>query len=91
MNSFRKQSKEGPLSDGNSPKKSLVLHNDDIHSFDQVIDAITDVCCYQVEQAEQCALITHNIGKYPIKIGCPDELLMLKENLEKFGLTVTIE
>ncbi len=91
MNSFRKQSKEGPLSDGNSPKKALVLHNDNIHSFDQVIDAIVEVCFYDAEQAEQCALLAHHTGKYPIKIGEIDELLMMKDSFIDMGLTVTIE
>ena len=38
---------------------SLVLFNDDVHTFDYVIKALVDICRHTVEQAEQCAILVH--------------------------------
>ena len=37
----------------------IVLHNDDVNTFDHVIDALIDVCEHTLEQAEQCAILVH--------------------------------
>jgi ATP-dependent Clp protease adaptor protein ClpS len=47
----------------------LILINDDIHSFDYVIDALLDVCNHSVEQAVQCTMITHYKGKCDVMKG----------------------
>lgn len=71
--------------------KTLVLHNDNVNSFDNVIDALIDACDCEIEQAEQCALIVHNKGKYQIKTGSLDDLISAKNELESRNLNVTIE
>jgi ATP-dependent Clp protease adaptor protein ClpS len=47
----------------------LVLVNDDVHTFDYVIDALIAICEHTEEQATQCAMITHYKGQCDIKKG----------------------
>ena len=54
--------------------KSLLLLNDDINTFDYVIDTLIEVCHHTPEQAETCAWITHYKGKCPVKSGSFEEL-----------------
>ncbi|MFW5805014.1 MAG: ATP-dependent Clp protease adaptor ClpS [Bacteroidales bacterium] len=71
--------------------RSIVLYNDDINSFDFVIDCLIGICKHNKNQAEQCAYITHFKGKCDIKTGKFDELKPLKNALIKKGLKVKIE
>ena len=50
---------------------SLVLHNDDIHTFDYVIKALVDICRITYAQAEQCTILVHCHGKCTIKLRRP--------------------
>ncbi len=78
--------KEGVTTD-----KVLVLFNDDVNSFDFVIDALIDVCAHIPEQAEQCALIAHFKGKCSIKSGDFYTLKPFFNEMTIRGLTVSIE
>ena len=50
-------------------KYEIVLHNDDVNTFDHVINSLIDVCEHTSEQAEQCALLVHYKGKCAVKTG----------------------
>ena len=69
----------------------LTLHNDDVHSFDYVIDALIDICKHNYEQAEQCTLIVHHKGKCDVKKGGFKTLKPLKDALIKKELNATID
>lgn len=69
----------------------LILFNDDVNTFDFVIETLVDVCKHDPEQAEQCALIAHIKGRCPVKNGVADLLLPMKSAMTSRGLTVTIE
>lgn len=69
----------------------LILHNDEVNTFDYVIDTLCEVCNHNEEQAEQCALITHYKGKCDIKKGTIDELLPMRDTLVNRELSVTID
>jgi len=56
------------------PTKSIVVYNDDVNSFDHVIECLMKYCKHQPEQAEQCAFLIHNKGKYAVKTGTYEEL-----------------
>lgn len=71
--------------------RDLVLYNDDVNTFDHVIDSLVEVCQHTFEQAEQCAMITHIKGKCQIKSGDEDYLLSLKSELLSKHLTVKVE
>jgi ATP-dependent Clp protease adaptor protein ClpS len=47
----------------------IVLHNDDVNTFDHVIEALISVCEHTLEQAEQCAMLVHYKGKCTVKSG----------------------
>lgn len=77
--------------DKQDPNNCLILFNDEIHSFDFVIEALIEVCDHEQLQAEQCALIAHYKGKCPVKTGYMAELKPKYDEMTKRGLTVSIE
>jgi ATP-dependent Clp protease adaptor protein ClpS len=70
--------------------KELVLFNDDVHSFDYVIEALVKVCKHSEEQAEQSAYIVHFNGKCSIKNGPEAKLRPMKEALVDRELRVKL-
>ena len=71
--------------------KSLILHNDDVHSFEYVTHALIEICEHTFEQASQCTLITHYKGKCDVKKGGFKALQPLKEALIERKLNATID
>ncbi len=69
----------------------LMLHNDDIHSFEYVIEALIDICNHNYEQAVQCTLITHHKGYCDIRKGKFHSLKKMKDSLLAMELNATIE
>jgi ATP-dependent Clp protease adaptor protein ClpS len=72
-------------------QSSLVLYNDEVNSFDFVIETLIDLCNHTFEQAEQCSIIIHYKGKYVVKSADLDVLNPIYQTMLKRGLTVTIE
>ena len=70
--------------------KFLVLHNDDEHTFDFVIDALIEICQHNSLQAEQCTMIVHLKGKCSVKEGSLELLKPYKDELIRKGLNATI-
>ena len=68
----------------------LVLHDDDIHTFDYVIDALISACKHSPEQAEQCTMLVHFKGKCTVKTGSMDVLKPMHEKLLSKSLTSEI-
>ncbi len=52
----------------------IILYNDDVNTFDHVINTLVDYCGHTYEQAEQCAYIVHFSGKCVVKTGSFEEL-----------------
>ena len=48
---------------------SLVVWNDEVNTFDWVIETLVEICNHTQEQAEQCAMFIHTKGKYAVKKG----------------------
>lgn len=59
----------------------LILINDDVHTFDYVIDALMDICNHTAEQATQCAMLTHYKGQCEVKKGTFKKLRPLRHAL----------
>ena len=76
---------------GTGDSSFLVLYNDDIHTFEYVIDSLIEVCNHDEIQAEQCTMIVHYKGQCEVKKGPPDTLLPLKEGLLGRGLKAVID
>ena len=71
--------------------RELILFNDDVNTFDFVIETLIDVCKHEPEQAEQCAMVAHFKGKCMVKTGDYCELKPLYDEMTLRGLTVSIE
>ena len=68
----------------------IVLYNDDVNTFDHVIDTLIRVCQHTSELAEQCAILVHYKGKCTVKTGSFDELKPLCTQLLEAGLSAEI-
>lgn len=75
----------------NKNERFLVLHNDDYHTFDYVIDALIDICQHDFLQAEQCTLLIHYKGKCEVKKGSFSYLRPMKSALVQKDLKATID
>jgi ATP-dependent Clp protease adaptor protein ClpS len=72
-------------------ESKLVLHNDEVNTFDWVIETLVEVCKHTREQAEQCAYIIHSKGKYVVKHGTYTVLKPMKDEITDRGIGATIE
>ncbi|PID91323.1 MAG: Clp protease ClpS [Bacteroidetes bacterium] len=72
-------------------KATLVLHNDDVNTFDHVIESLVDVCRHSSTQAEQCATITHYKGKCEVKTGELSDMRELRLELISRGLKASVD
>ena len=70
---------------------NLIVWNDEVNTFDWVIESLVDVCEHSPEQAEQCALIIHHRGKYGVKKGSFEFLRPQAEALIDRGIQATID
>ena len=70
---------------------NLIVWNDEVNTFDWVIESLIDVCEHSPEQAEQSALIIHHKGKYGVKKGSFDFLRPKCEALIDRGIQATID
>jgi ATP-dependent Clp protease adaptor protein ClpS len=70
--------------------RSLILFNDDVNTFDWVIESLVDTCGHSWEQAEQCSLIVHYKGKCDVKSGTYEELEPICTELLRRGLSAEI-
>ena len=68
----------------------IVLFNDDVNTFEHVIESLVAICNHTHEQAEQCALLVHYKGKCTVKTGSYDELEPLCSRLLEVGLSAEI-
>ena len=69
----------------------LILHNDEVNSFDFVMESLIEVCDHSLVQAEQCTLIAHYKGKCEVRRGEMGEMKELRYHLVSRGLKATIE
>lgn len=70
---------------------SLVIWNDEVNTFEWVIETLIDVCGHSEQQAEQCALLIHTKGRYAVKDGVYDDLKPLCDNITERKIGATVE
>jgi ATP-dependent Clp protease adaptor protein ClpS len=68
----------------------IVLHNDEVNTFDFVIDSLIDVCEHTFEQAEQCTILVHYKGKCTVKTGEYKDLKPRCSKLLTLGLSAEL-
>jgi ATP-dependent Clp protease adaptor protein ClpS len=73
-----------------SNERELILFNDDVNTFDFVIETLIDVCGHDAYQAEQCALTAHFNGRCSILAGSYEDLKPACDEMTSRELTVTI-
>ncbi len=71
--------------------RHLIVYNDDVNTFDHVIETLIKVCSHTSEQAEQCTLLIHYKGKCTVKIGSFEELAGLCTALHNKSLSADIQ
>lgn len=70
---------------------NLIVWNDEVNTFEWVIETLVDVCGHTEEQAEQCAYIIHFRGKYAVKNGNYDDLKPQCDAITERGINATVE
>lgn len=90
MSSKEKIQEQGDILDKKVEQHEIVLHNDDVNTFDFVIDALIDVCEHTLIQAEQCTILVHYKGKASVKSGAYNELKSRCSKLLDLGLSAEI-
>jgi len=73
-----------------SKENELIVFNDDVNTFDYVIQLLIDVCGHDPLQAEQCTLLIHYKGKCTVKTGTYEELEPRCTTLLEAGLSAEI-
>ncbi|XLS28411.1 ATP-dependent Clp protease adaptor ClpS [Flavobacteriaceae bacterium M23B6Z8] len=71
-------------------QNEIVLFNDDVNTFDHVIETLINTCDHTPEQAEQCSIIVHYKGKCTVKTGPYEDLKPRCSKLLQAGLSAEI-
>lgn len=91
-NSFETELEEAVLDEiKESRVRELVLYNDDVNTFEHVIESLIDICEHDLIQAEQSTYIVHYNGKCSVKSGSYLKLKPMKEGLCDRGLSAVIK
>lgn len=70
---------------------SLIVWNDEVNTFDWVIETLIEICGHSAEQAEQCAIIIDSKGKYAVKEGSYEILKPQCDAITGRGISATVE
>ena len=70
---------------------SLIVWNDEVNTFEWVIQTLVEVCGHTEQQAEQCAYLIHVKGKYAVKNGPYEELKTYCDAITERGIGATVE
>ena len=73
-----------------SNESEIIVYNDDVNTFEHVINILMEVCDHTAEQAEQCSIIVHYKGKCGVKSGDYSDLKPRCSKLLEAGLSAEI-
>ena len=73
-----------------APSHEIILYNDDVNTYDHVLDMLIYACDHEENQAHQCALIVHYKGKCSVKSGDYQDLKPRCSKLLQAGLSAEI-
>ena len=68
----------------------IILYNDEVNTFDHVIECLIKICEHTSLQAEQCAYLVHFSGKCGVKSGSMKFLTPRCSALLEAGLSAEI-
>lgn len=69
----------------------VILWNDDVNTFQWVINCLVEICSHDPNQAEQCSFIVHFKGKCQVKSGNLLKMQTICQALQERGLSATLE
>ncbi len=69
----------------------LIVYNDDVNSFDFVIESLVDICEHTPLQAEQCTLLIHHKGKCSVRRGNFEAMASMRNKLCNLGISAEVE
>jgi ATP-dependent Clp protease adaptor protein ClpS len=75
---------------GSDEASELVVFNDDVNTFEHVINTLITVCGHSAEQAEQCTWIIHYKGKCTVKLGAFEELVPMRQAICDKGISAEV-
>lgn len=81
---------KSPKANKVSESHCILVFNDNVNSFSHVIECFVNILKYDYSQAEQCAIIIHNNGKYAVKLGDFEYLEPYCDKLIRKGLDAVI-
>jgi len=90
MSTIEKIQEELDVLTQETPKHEIILYNDDVNTFDFVIDSLVSVCDHTLEQAEQCTILVHYKGQCAVKTGEYKDLEPRCSKLLELGLSAEI-
>lgn len=90
MSTREKTSEQSDIQVDEVKQNEIVLYNDDVNTFDHVIEMLINTCEHTSEQAEQCAIIVHHNGKCTVKTGELKDLKPRCSKLLQAGLSAEI-
>ena len=90
INTLEQVEEEIALEESIGLNNEIVLYNDDVNTFDHVIETLVLVCEHTWEQAEQCAILVHYKGKCAVKTGEIEKLKPICSALLEAGLSSEI-
>ena len=90
MSTKEKISEELLVDEETVKQNEIVLFNDDVNTFDHVIDSLIKVCRHDPIQAEQCTWLVHYKGKCDVKSGDFETLEPMCTGLLDRGISAEI-
>jgi ATP-dependent Clp protease adaptor protein ClpS len=82
---------EETIDTGSGAVSEIVVYNDDVNTFDWVIQCLKEILQHTEEQAEQLSLLIHFKGKATVKTGAKRDLHPKKDALVDRGLSAVLE
>jgi len=90
MGTQKKHQEDFSILEQQSDLHEIILFNDEVNTFDHVIDMLVRVCDHTEIQAEQCSIIVHNNGKCAVKTGDYSDLKPRCSRLLEAGLSAEL-
>jgi ATP-dependent Clp protease adaptor protein ClpS len=70
---------------------NLIVYNDDVNTFDYVIESLIKICKHDSIQAEQCTMLIHYKGKCDVKSGEFEKLAGMCTGLLDRGISAEVQ